>query len=217
MQVGRRSSFVVERAGRAPLALTLNHPGRHNVLNSLAAVAVATELDVEDAAIVKSFAEFRGIGRRFASVGEVVLPSGAQITLFDDYGHHPREIAATLAATRDGWPGRRIVLAFQPHRYSRTHDLFDDFAAVLAEADVLLLTEVYAAGEQPIANADGRALARAVRARGKGDPVFVASVKDLAAALAPLLADGDIVLTMGAGDIGTVAYALPAQLSGGAA
>ena len=216
-QDGRRSSFVVERAGRAPLDLVLNHPGRHNVLNSLAAIAVATELEVADAAIVKAFAEFRGIGRRFTSVGEVTLPNGARVTLFDDYGHHPREIAVTLRAARDGWPGRRVVLAFQPHRYSRTHDLFDDFAAVLAEADVLVLTEVYAAGETPIAGADGRALARAVRARGKGDPVFVASVRDLATALAPVLLDGDIVLTMGAGDIGAVAYELPAKLSGGGA
>jgi UDP-N-acetylmuramate--alanine ligase len=217
VQDGRRSRFVVERAGRAPLALTLNHPGRHNVLNSLAAVAVATELDVDDAAIAKAFAEFKGIGRRFSSVGEVVLPDGARVTIFDDYGHHPREVAATIKAARDGWPDRRLVLAFQPHRYTRTHDLFDDFAAVLAEADVLLLTEVYAAGEQPIAGADGRALARAVRARGKGEPVFVASVKDLAGAMAPLLQDGDLVLTMGAGDIGTVAYALPVELSGGKA
>ena len=217
IQDGRRSSFVVERAGRAALELVLNHPGRHNVLNSLAAVAVATELEVADAAIVKAFAEFRGIGRRFTSVGEVTLPSGARVTLFDDYGHHPREIAVTLSAARDGWPGRRVVLAFQPHRYSRTRDLFDDFAAVLAEADLLVLTEVYAAGEAAIANADGRALVRAVRARGKSDPVFVASVKDLAAALAPLLADGDIVLTMGAGDIGAVAYELPAKLSRGGA
>jgi UDP-N-acetylmuramate--alanine ligase len=217
MQDGRRSRFVVERPGRAPLALTLNHPGRHNVLNSLAAVVVATELDVDDAAIAKAFAEFKGIGRRFSSVGEVRLPNGAAVTIFDDYGHHPREVAATLKAARDGWPGRRLVLAFQPHRYTRTHDLFDDFAAVLAEADVLLLTEVYAAGETPIAGADGRALARAVRARGKGEPVFVASVKDLAGAMAPLLQDGDLVLTMGAGDIGAVAYALPAELSGGKA
>jgi UDP-N-acetylmuramate--alanine ligase len=216
-QDGRRSRFVVERAGRAPLALTLNHPGRHNVLNSLAAVAVATELEVADDAIAKAFADFRGIGRRFSSLGEVMLPNGARITMFDDYGHHPRELAVTLKAARDGWPGRRLVLAFQPHRYTRTHDLFDDFAAVLAEADVLVLTEVYAAGEAPIAGADGRALARAVRARGKGDPVFVPNVRELAAALAPVLADGDVVLTMGAGDIGTVAYELPAKLAGGGA
>jgi UDP-N-acetylmuramate--alanine ligase len=216
-QDGRRSRFVVERAGRAPLALTLNHPGRHNVLNSLAAVAVATELEVADDAIAKAFADFRGIGRRFSSLGEMMLPNGARITMFDDYGHHPRELAVTLKAARDGWPGRRLVLAFQPHRYTRTHDLFDDFAAVLAEADVLVLTEVYAAGEAPIAGADGRALARAVRARGKGDPVFVPNVRELAAALAPVLADGDVVLTMGAGDIGTVAYELPAKLAGGGA
>jgi UDP-N-acetylmuramate--alanine ligase len=217
VQDGRRSRFVVERAGRGPLELVLNHPGRHNVLNSLAAVTVATELDVDDAAIAKAFAEFKGIGRRFSAVGDVALPNGARISIFDDYGHHPREVAATLNAARDGWPGRRLVLAFQPHRYTRTHDLFDDFAAVLAEADVLLLTEVYAAGEAPIAGADGRALARAVRARGKGEPVFVASVKELAQALAPVLQDGDLVLTMGAGDIGTVAYALPAELGGGKA
>ena len=208
---GARTRFEALRAGRDPLAVTLNLPGLHNVRNALAAIAVATELDVPDAAIQRSLANFEGIGRRLETVGEV-KSRGRRVTVVDDYGHHPTEIAATLEAARQAWPGRRLVLAFQPHRYTRTHDLIDDFGRVLSEADALLVTEVYAAGEEPIANADGRAICRAVRGRGRLEPVFVEDVRKLPAALAGVIADGDVVLTMGAGSIGAVAHELPAAL-----
>jgi UDP-N-acetylmuramate--alanine ligase len=211
---GFRSRFDVLREGRAPLAVELNLPGAHNVLNSLAAIAVATELDVGDEAICAALAGFEGIGRRLERVGEVDTARG-RIDIVDDYGHHPTEIAATLEAVRQGWPGRRVVLAFQPHRYSRTQDLMDDFGQVLSEADVLLVTEVYAAGEQPIANADGRAVCRAVRSRGRVEPVFVEDVLTLAEPLADLIEDGDLVITMGAGNISAVAHELPARLQSG--
>ena len=211
---GFRSRFDVLREGRAPLAVELNLPGAHNVLNSLAAVAVATELDVGDEAIRAALAGFEGIGRRLERVGTVDTARG-RIDIVDDYGHHPTEIAATLEAVRQGWPGRRVVLAFQPHRYSRTQDLMDDFGQVLSEADVLLVTEVYAAGEQPIANADGRAVCRAVRSRGRVEPVFVEDVLTLAEPLADLIEDGDLVITMGAGNISAVAHELPARLQSG--
>jgi UDP-N-acetylmuramate--alanine ligase len=208
---GRRTHFDVLRPDRPPLAVTVNLPGTHNVLNALAAVAVGTELEVADADIQAALAGFEGIGRRLERLGEVDSARG-RIELVDDYGHHPTEIAATLEAIRQGWPGRRVVLAFQPHRYTRTHDLIDDFARVLCEADVLLVTEVYAAGEPPIANADGRALCRAVRSRGRVEPVFVESVQELPEALAAVIEDGDLVVTMGAGSIGAVARELPARL-----
>ena len=211
---GFRSRFDVLREGRAPLAVELNLPGAHNVLNSLAAVAVATELDVGDEAIRAALAGFEGIGRRLERVGTVDTARG-RIDIVDDYGHHPTEIAATLEAIRQGWPGRRLVLAFQPHRYTRTQDLMDDFGQVLSEADVLLVTEVYAAGEQPIANADGRAVCRAVRSRGRVEPVFVEDVLTLAEPLADLIEDGDLVITMGAGNISAVAHELPARLQSG--
>jgi len=211
---GFRSRFDVLREGRAPLAVELNLPGAHNVLNSLAAVAVATELDVGDEAIRAALAGFEGIGRRLERVGTVDTARG-RIDIVDDYGHHPTEIAATLEAVRQGWPGRRVVLAFQPHRYTRTQDLMDDFGQVLSEADVLLVTEVYAAGEQPIANADGRAVCRAVRSRGRVEPVFVEDVLTLAEPLADLIEDGDLVITMGAGNISAVAHELPARLQSG--
>ena len=213
---GLQSRFEVLRAGSAPLVLTLNLPGRHNVLNALAAIAIATELEVEDAAIVRALAQFQGIDRRLQQLGEVVTPRGT-VTLVDDYGHHPTEVAATLEAVRQGWPERRLVLAFQPHRYSRTRDLLDDFAQVLSATDVLLVTEVYAAGEAPIAGADGRAICRAVRSRGHVEPVFVPRVEELHAALLDVLQDGDVVVTMGAGHIGAVAHELPARLKGGVA
>ncbi len=212
---GARTKFSVLREGREPLAVTLNLPGLHNVRNALAAIAVATELEVEDAAIQRALAAFEGIGRRLETVGDVALAAG-HITVVDDYGHHPTEIAATLEAARQAWPGRRLVLAFQPHRYTRTHDLIDDFGRALSEADVLLVTEVYAAGEEPIANADGRAICRAVRGRGRLEPVFVEDVHELPVALAGVIADGDVVLTMGAGSIGAVAHELPATLGRGA-
>jgi len=203
--------FQALRPGRAPLPVALNLPGLHNVRNALAAIAVATELEVEDAAIQRALAGFQGIGRRLEVVGEVATRSG-RITLVDDYGHHPTEIEATVDAVRQAWPGRRLVLAFQPHRYTRTRDLIDDFGRALSAADVLLVTEVYAAGEEPIANADGRAICRAVRGRGRLEPVFVEDVRELPAALTGVIADRDVVLTMGAGSIGAVAHELPAKL-----
>lgn len=187
----------------------LNLPGRHNVLNALAASAVAWQLGVEADAIQRALAQFQGVGRRFQARGELAVDSG-RISLVDDYGHHPSELAAVFAAARGGWPQRRLVVAFQPHRYSRTRDLLDDFARVLSDVDVLLLTEVYPAGEAPIANADARALARAVRARGKVDPVLVEHPRELKNALPALLRDGDLLLLMGAGDIGAAASELAA-------
>ncbi|HEX2667978.1 MAG TPA: UDP-N-acetylmuramate--L-alanine ligase [Gammaproteobacteria bacterium] len=195
-----------------PLDVRLNLAGRHNVLNSLAALAIAHDLGVSDEAILKALAEFQGVGRRFQIHGEVETRQG-RVLLVDDYGHHPRELMATLQAAREGWPQRRLVVAFQPHRYSRTRDLFEDFAEVLSQADVLLLTEVYAAGEAPIAGADGRALARAIRNRGRVEPVFVQKAQELPEALLDVIKDGDLVLTLGAGDIGAVAAELPNRLT----
>jgi UDP-N-acetylmuramate--alanine ligase len=207
--------FDVVRADtdEPPLAVSLRLPGLHNVRNALAAIAVADELEVDDAAVVAALERFEGIDRRFQHLGEIDTPAG-RVMLVDDYGHHPTEIEATLAAARAGWPDRRIVLVFQPHRYTRTRDLLDDFAQVLSEADVLVLLEVYAAGEAPIAGADGRAVARAVRSRGAVEPVFVETLDDLAPVLGGLFADGDLVLTMGAGDIGAYAQTLPVRLRG---
>jgi UDP-N-acetylmuramate--alanine ligase len=204
---GLQSHYEVLRPGREPLQLTINLPGRHNVLNSLAAVAVATELDIPDAAIQRALAQFQGIDRRLQQLGEIRWAGGSAL-IVDDYGHHPTEIAATLEAVRQGWPARRLVLAFQPHRYSRTRDLLDDFGRTLSECDVLLVTEVYAAGEAPIAGADGRAICRAVRTRGLVEPVFVERADDLADSLRSVLHDGDVVLVMGAGNIGAVAQDL---------
>jgi UDP-N-acetylmuramate--alanine ligase len=213
---GLQSRYVALRKGREPLTLILNLPGRHNVLNSLAAVAVATELEISDAAIQRALAQFQGIDRRLQQLGELQWPGGHAL-IIDDYGHHPTEIAATLDAVRQGWPTRRLVLAFQPHRYTRTRDLLDDFGLALSECDVLLVTEVYAAGEAPIAGADGRAICRAVRTRGLMEPVFVEHVEDLAESLRGVLRDGDVVLTMGAGNIGAVAQDLKNRLEKGAA
>ncbi len=209
---GHGSHFSVACRDGTTLDVRLNLPGRHNFLNALAAIAVAQELDVDAAHIQKALDEFQGIGRRFQMQGELPAGEGTAL-LVDDYGHHPSELRATLAAAREGWPERRIVLVFQPHRYSRTRDLFEDFSEVLSEADVLVLTDVYAAGEEPIQGADGRSLARSVRARGKVDPVFVASVRDLAETLPGILQAGDLVLTMGAGDIGAVSAELPAAMA----
>ncbi|MFB3111992.1 MAG: glutamate ligase domain-containing protein, partial [Gemmatimonadales bacterium] len=209
---GLATSFEVHRIDLKPLQLTLNLPGRHNVLNALAAVAVAAELKVEDRAIQAAFAEFAGIDRRFQVLGSVATPSGL-VTFVDDYGHHPTEIAATLAAARETWPDHRLVVVFQPHRYTRTHELFEDFAQVLSTTDVLVLTDVYAAGEEPIAGADGRSLARAVRARGAVEPIFIENLDTLAATLAEVIRADDVVLTMGAGSIGAVARSLPERLA----
>jgi UDP-N-acetylmuramate--alanine ligase len=203
-----RMHFTVKREGMADLDVVLNHPGMHNVLNSLAAIAVATEVDASDAAIVKALAEFHGVGRRFQSYGEQPAKDGGHYTLIDDYGHHPVEMAATIAAARGAFPGRRLVLVFQPHRYTRTRDCFEDFAKVLSETDVLVLTEVYPAGEAPIVAADGRALARAVRVAGKVEPLFVENVADVPASVRDLAQAGDVVLVMGAGSIGQVAPTL---------
>jgi len=185
--------------------LHLNLPGLHNVQNALAAVAIGIELGVGVDAIRKAFLEFQGIGRRCEPHGLVALPRGGSAWIVDDYGHHPREIAATFQAMRAAHPQRRLVVAFQPHRYTRTRDLFDDFCKILSDADALLLTEVYAAGEEPIANADSRSLARCIRSRGKVEPLFVRSVAELPEALATVLQDGDLLLSLGAGDIGGLA------------
>ncbi len=214
---GRLTHFKAWKPGQQkPLDITLNLAGRHNVLNALAALAIAQDLGIADAAVLKALAGFQGVGRRFQIHGDVRIPSGS-VLLVDDYGHHPRELDATLRAAREGWPTRRLVVAFQPHRYTRTRDLFDDFAEVLSHADALLLLEVYAAGEAAIAGADGRSLARSIRNRGRVDPVFVAQVQDLPEALLGVLKDGDLLLTLGAGDIGGMAAELPRHFAGGQA
>jgi UDP-N-acetylmuramate--alanine ligase len=212
---GGLTTFDVVRKGQEnSLEISLQLPGLHNVRNALAAIAVAGELQLSDDAVVDALASFEGIDRRFQNHGEIRTKAG-KVMFVDDYGHHPTELAATLAAARAGWPQKRIVLAFQPHRYTRTRDLLDDFATVLTEADVLVLLEVFAAGEDPIAGADGRAIARAVRSRGGVEPVFIESPDELLAVLEGLLLDGDLLLTMGAGDIGAAAARLPGQLRHG--
>ncbi len=207
-QKGMVTEFAVARGDDSEwLRVRLNLPGRHNVLNALAAIAVATEMGVSREAILKGLSEFQGIGRRFQLHGELDV-RGARVILIDDYGHHPTELAATITALRAGWPGKRVVVAFQPHRYTRTRDLIDDFARVLCDVDALLLLEVYAAGERPVAGADGRSLARAIRNRGQVDPIFVADPAELNAALPKVLKDGDALLILGAGNIGAVVQKL---------
>jgi len=209
---GTRMVFDVQRRDRdtvlPALHVELNLPGMHNVLNALAAIAVATELGVSDEAICSALSGFRGVGRRFTQVGEFNVPRGGTFTVIDDYGHHPVEMAATLAAARGAWPTRRIVLAFQPHRYTRTRDCFEDFVKVLSAADAVFLTEVYAAGEPPLVAADGRALTRGVRVAGKVEPIFVDDVMDLPQAILDVVKDGDVVVVMGAGSISKVPGAL---------
>jgi len=207
---GGRMRFVAASDKHADLAVELALPGVHNVRNALAAIAVGREVGVRDAAIARALAEFKGVGRRFQRHGTIALPGGGHAELIDDYGHHPVEIAAVLDAARGSFPDRRLVLAFQPHRYTRTRDLFEDFTRVLSGVDALVLTDVYPAGEAPIVAADGRALARAIRVVGKVEPVFVESVDDVAEAVRAIARDGDIVLTMGAGSIGQVAPQLAA-------
>lgn len=202
--VAGQMHFDVIRKGAKKLSVKLNLPGHHNVLNALAAIAIATELNVSDKAIQQGLSGFKGVGRRFQRYGEIALPDGGHFTLIDDYGHHPVEMAATLAAARGAFPKQRLVLAFQPHRYTRTRDLFEDFVKVLSTVDALALTDVYAAGEAPIVAADGRALARALRVAGKVEPVFVETTGELPAAIMNLARDGDVVLVMGAGTIGQV-------------
>ena len=201
-QCGTCMQFQVsDRDATFSMPVSLNLPGTHNVLNALAAITVARELGVENDAICTALEHFEGIGRRFQVVGEL-YPQGRKVVLVDDYAHHPRELGATLHAARDSWPQRRLVVVFQPHRYSRTRDLFEDFAGVLSNADVLVVLEVYAAGETAVTGADGRALCRAIRARGKVDPIFVAGVAEVPETLPGILEEDDLVLTLGAGDIG---------------
>jgi len=210
---GAGCRFQVSRPGvKSPLQVSLNLPGRHNVQNALAAIAVAHELELDDAAVQRALAEFQGIDRRMQILGDVRTSNG-QVLFIDDYAHHPTEIAATLQAVREGWPGRRLVVVFQPHRFTRTRDLLDDFAEVLSATDRLFVTEVYAAGEDSIAGADGRSICRAVRTRAQVEPVFVPDIDQLPELLAGVIADGDLVLTLGAGDIGAVASTLPGTLT----
>lgn len=211
-----RFSVCTRKKGVPPFTVTVNMPGRHNVLNALAVIGVALECGVPVTAIQAGLSGFSGVGRRFQNCGELPLPQGGSALLIDDYGHHPVEMEVTVAATRGAYPGRRLVLVFQPHRYSRTRDLFEDFVRILSKADSVLLTEVYAAGEEPIVAADSRALARAVRVLGWVEPIYVENVHDVAATLLTVLQDGDVVLNMGAGSINKVPAALRA-LSGQAA
>jgi len=217
--VDGKMEFTVIQDGYAPMQVSLNQPGMHNVQNACAAIAIARELDVDDAATQKALTEFNGVGRRFTRYGEVPItdaqgnPAG-HFTLVDDYGHHPVETAATIAAARGAYPGRRLVLAFQPHRYTRTRDLFEDFVKVLSSPDVLVLGEVYSAGEAPIVAADGRSLAHALRAAGKVEPVFVDDIGDMPETIRNVVRDGDVVMTMGAGSISAVPGRLVAQAGG---
>jgi UDP-N-acetylmuramate--alanine ligase len=207
---GGQMQFTVQRRNGVSLPdlqVTLNLPGEHNVLNALAAISVAVELSIPDAAVVKALADFKGVGRRFQRYGEAAIPAergGGSFTLIDDYGHHPVEMAATLAAARGAFPGRRLVLAFQPHRYTRTRDCFEDFVKVIGAADSVLLAEVYAAGEAPIVAADGRSLARALRVAGRVEPLFVDDINAMPQTIVESARDGDVVLCMGAGSVGAV-------------
>ena len=209
-QDGGRMRFMLHLPDGNNQAIVLNLPGRHNVLNALAAAAVAWQLGVSRADIAAALQAFEGIGRRFNIKGELALAQGS-VLLVDDYGHHPTELAAVFAAARGGWPERRLVVAFQPHRYSRTRDLFDEFSAVLSSADAVVLTDVYAAGEAPVSGADSKALARSIRARGRLDPVLVGAARELPDMLGDVLQDGDLLLVMGAGDIGAVSVQLAAS------
>lgn len=214
---GGQMQFVCQRRNGSimpDLNIRLNLPGEHNVRNALAAIAVGTELELNDQAISQALAAFEGVGRRFQRYGDWPLPQGGELTVVDDYGHHPAEMSAVLAAARGAFPGRRLILAFQPHRYTRTRDCFEDFVHVMGQADAVVLTEVYAAGESPIVAADSRALVRALRIAGKVDPLFIESVSDLSDALINLAADGDVMLIMGAGSIGSVAVQLVHKLGG---
>ncbi|SFD62087.1 UDP-N-acetylmuramate--L-alanine ligase [Massilia yuzhufengensis] len=205
---GVHMHFTVRQQGYPDTKFVLNQPGLHNVLNACSAVAIAREIGVSDEATAQGLLEFRGVGRRFTRYGDIALPNGGSFTLVDDFGHHPVETEVTLAAARAAYPGRRLMLAFQPHRYSRTRDLFEDFVKVLATPDVLLLADVYPAGEAPIVAADGRALARALRTGGKVEPIFVEAIADMPTAILDAARDGDVVITMGAGSISGVPHQL---------
>ncbi len=211
-QQGMHTTFTVLRTGMSPLTVTLAMPGWHNMLNALAAISIATHLEVSDAAIVASLAAFKGIGRRFQQYGDIAI-TGGKLTLVDDYGHHPREIAATLEATRQAWPTRRVIVIFQPHRYSRTRDLFEDFVQVLSTIDVLILLDIYPAGEQPIVGAEGKDLCRAIRVRGQIDPIFVQNMDNLLAILTGIVKADDVILTLGAGSVGQLATQLSQTLA----
>ena len=212
-RLGLKTRFTVEtNERRKPLTVELNLPGAHNVLNSLAAIAVAAELEIADAPLLKALAEFSGVDRRLQVQGTVATAAG-RVTFVDDYGHHPTELAATIAAARDAWPGRRLVVCFQPHRYTRTLALLDDFAQVLSAVDALILTNVYSAGETPLAGADGKSLARAVRVRGAVEPIFIEDLSELPGTLSQILKADDVVLTLGAGSIGAIAPTLPRALA----
>ena len=206
---GTMMIFTVLQKGHPPIAIRLNQPGMHNVQNACAVIAIARELGIDDSATQKAMEKFTGVNRRFTRLGKVRLPKKngetlVEVELVDDYGHHPSEMAATIAAARGAYPNKRLVLAFQPHRYTRTRDLFEDFVKVLSSTDVLLLGEVYPAGEQPIVAADGRSLARAIRVAGKVDPVFVEDIAEMPAAILNVIEEGDVVITMGAGSISSV-------------
>ncbi len=214
-QEGMRTYFTVLRDGCEPLDVSVHMPGNHNVLNALATIAIATDEGIDDEAIVQGLAEFAGVGRRFQVYGNLPVDGGS-VMLVDDYGHHPREVAAVIKAVRGGWPERRLVMVYQPHRYSRTRDLYDDFVQVLGESNVLLLMEVYPAGEEPIPGADSRQLCHSIRQRGQLDPIYVERGVDLAPLVKPLLRAGDILLCQGAGDIGGLApQLLKSPLFGG--
>lgn len=206
-QTGNISRFTVLRRGLPSLAIRLNLPGKHNALNALAAIAVATDEGLADNAIVNALEKFEGIGRRFEQYGEYPC-DGGNVMLIDDYGHHPSEVAATIAAVREGWPDRRLVMCYQPHRYSRTRDLYEDFVDVLADVDELLMLEVYSAGEEPVSGADSRSLCRSIRQRGQVEPLYVKGPEQVPEILAHILKPGDIVLTQGAGNVGAIAKLL---------
>jgi UDP-N-acetylmuramate--alanine ligase len=206
-QVAGQMHFTLHLPEGITQAVALNMPGQHNVLNALAAAAIAWQLGVSPAAIAKALGEFQGVGRRFNIKGNLILPNGSAL-MVDDYGHHPSELAAVFSAARGGWPEKRLVVAFQPHRYSRTRDLFDEFSAVLSSADAVVLADVYAAGEAPILGADAKSLARSIRSRGRIDPVVAGPARALPQVLGDVLKDGDLLLLMGAGDIGAVASEL---------
>lgn len=206
---GTRTAYMILRPGHAPLPVVLNLPGLHNVTNSLAAVAVATLVGVDDKAIVKGLSEFTGVGRRFAQYGQLPIRNAegqatGSFTLVDDYGHHPHEIEATIAAVHTAWPEKRLLVVFQPHRYTRTRDCFEDFVNLLCQADAVVLADVYPAGEAPLVGADGRALAHAVRLRGQNNLIFCPHIEDVPAAVHKMVRDGDVVLTIGAGSVGRV-------------
>jgi UDP-N-acetylmuramate--alanine ligase len=204
---GLATSFVVHRPGAAALPVTLNMPGTHNVLNATAAVAVACDEGLQDTSLQQGLAQFSGVGRRFTQLGEVAFPGGVAL-LVDDYGHHPTEVKATLESARQAWPERRVVMVYQPHRYTRTRDLYEDFVAVLSRCDVLVLLEVYPAGEEAIAGADSRSLTRSIRQRGQVEPVFAEQIEDVAELLRDIVVAGDVVITQGAGNVAQLAQEL---------